>query len=96
MHVMPIYFLLSIEVARVKDLRDAVSQLGVAGTAVDREYVLVRLKESALSNTNRFSTAGKEKGKGLLKLWPPVGLGTEKPRVPEKAALPIIRQHQSW
>jgi hypothetical protein len=46
MHVMPIYFLLAIEVARVKDLRDAVSQLGVAGTAVDREYVLVRLKEN--------------------------------------------------
>lgn len=59
-------------------------------------WSVLKRMSSALSNTNRFSTAGKEKGIGLLKLWPPVGLGTEKPRVPEKAALPIIRQHQSW
>ena len=56
MHVMPIYFLRSIEVARVKDLRDAVCQLGAAGPAVDREYVLARLKENVeranAENTN--------------------------------------------
>ena len=72
MHVMPIYFLLSIEVARVKHLRDAVSQLAVAGAALDREYLLARLKENVewLCNTNRFSTAGQGDGERLLNLWP--------------------------
>jgi hypothetical protein len=98
MHVMPIYFLLSIEVARVKDLRDAVCQLGVAGTAVDREYVLARLKENveALYNSNRFSTArARRRGKAsesVATSW----IRDRKAWVPEKAALPVIRQHQSW
>ena len=68
MHVMPIYFLLSIEVARVKHLRDAVSQLGVAGTAVDREYVLARLKENverAIHHHPVLDRKGKETGKGF-------------------------------
>ena len=68
MHVMPIYFLLSIEVARVKDLRDAVCQLGVAGTAVDREYVLARLKENverAIQHQPVLDRKGKETGKGF-------------------------------
>ena len=68
MHVMPIYFLLSIEVARVKDLRDAVSQLGVAGTAVDREYVLARLKENverAMQHQPVLDRKGKETGKAF-------------------------------
>ena len=66
MYVMPIYFLLSIEAARVKDLRDAVSQLGVVGTAVDREYILVRLKENverAMQHQPVLDYKGKETGK---------------------------------
>jgi len=80
MHVMPIYFLLSIGVARVKHLRDAVSQLAVAGAAVDREYVLARLKENverAMQHQPGSRPQGQGAGERLLNLWPPVGLGTE-------------------
>jgi hypothetical protein len=63
-----VYFLLSFEVARVKHLRDAVSPLAVAGAAVDREYVLARLKENverAMQHQAVLDRKGKETGKGF-------------------------------
>ena len=65
---MSIYFLLSIEVARVKHLQDAVSQLAVAGAAVDREYLVARLKENverAMQHQPVLDRKGKETGKGF-------------------------------
>ena len=66
MHVMPIYFLLSIEVARVKHLQDGVSQLAVGGAAADREYILARLKENverAMQHQPVLDRKRKETGK---------------------------------
>ena len=65
---MPIYFLLSIEVARIKHPRNAVSQLTVAGAAVDREYVLARFKENvepAMQHQPVLDRKGKETGNGF-------------------------------